>query len=75
MTGTGPLHLLKYHCMDQLKQNYKFDKAKTSFWSVNVISKIPVETFTELYLTKTHTFAWDVIYRPTHTETEEAQKE
>jgi hypothetical protein len=32
-----------------------------------------VEIFTELYLTNTHMFTWDVIYRITHTETEEAQ--
>jgi hypothetical protein len=38
-----------------------------------VISKIPGEIFTELYLTKTHIFAWDVIYSPTYTETEETQ--
>jgi len=59
--------------MDQVTKNYKFDKEKTSSWFVNVTSKIPGEIFTELYLTETHIFAWDVIYSPTHTETEEAQ--
>jgi len=38
-----------------------------------VISKIPGEIFTGLYLTKTHIFARDIIYSPTHTETEAAQ--
>jgi len=59
--------------MDPVRQNYKFDKAKTSSLPVNVISKIPGEIFTKFYLTKTYIFEWDVIYSPTHTETEEAQ--
>jgi hypothetical protein len=59
--------------MDPVKQNYKFDKAKTSSLSVNVIRKIPGEIFTKLYLIKTYIFEWDVIYSPTYIETEEVQ--
>jgi hypothetical protein len=74
MTRTRLLHLLKYQWMDQVRLNYKFDKAKTSSWSVNVINKIPGKIFTELYLKKKkHIFAWDVIYSPTQTEIEEVQ--
>jgi len=39
-----------------------------------VISKTPGEIFTELYLTKTHIFARDIIYSPKHTHTQKLKR-